>query len=150
MSQGRRAVLLGGLPIFLIFASTALDAKTTAHSPRLGDKLYDECINRTSTNSDWADCGGEYLERLEKNLNFAWKRALASLATDDRTYLIIEQRAWLRYRDLSCKYWSAPDAGRESQVLDFPLCRAAITSERITNLNAINDQMHEGEPHGRS
>jgi uncharacterized protein YecT (DUF1311 family) len=112
--------------------------------PASADPVYDKCIDRTATNAEWAGCGAEYLERLDRALNIAWKKAISSL--DDqktRAELLAEQRAWIKFRDASCQIYANGYFGREGQVLHFVGCRAAIIEARISDLKGVYELTHQ-------
>lgn len=106
--------------------------------PARADPAYDQCIARTSTNAQWAACGTAYLKRLDDALNSAWKKAASSLQDErSRADLLREQRAWIKFRDESCKLYANGSFGREGQVVHFIECRASVIAARISGLNAI-------------
>lgn len=110
---------------------------------RPGDELYDECATRANnapTRAAWASCSREYLERVDKKLNVAWKRTLASVHhKQSRLDLVAEQRAWMRYSTSACKYL-ADEAGIDGRLIHYPLCRAKVIDARIANLDEIWSQ----------
>jgi len=109
----------------------------------LADPAYDKCIERTSTNSEWAGCGAAYLKRLDGALNVAWKKATASLGDQrSRAQLLEEQRAWIKFKDASCQPFANGSFGREGQVVHYVECRAAIFEARISDLNNISKLAH--------
>ena len=83
------------------------------------------------------------LDRLEAALNTAWKDAQASVDQQTQKDLLAEQRAWLKFRDSSCRFWASGSYGRDGQVLYFIQCRAEITRTRISDLNEISEFMRE-------
>lgn len=112
-------------------------------TPASADTAYDQCIQRSSTNLEWAECGDALLQRLDIALNAAWKKANASIDEQSRKDLLAEQRAWLKFRDASCMFWANGSFGREGQVLHFFGCRAAITKARIADLEGVNEFLHQ-------
>lgn len=109
------------------------------------DTAYNQCLDSTSTLLEWGDCGEAWLDRLEVELNSAWKRALGSVDAEGQKALLKEQRAWLNFRDSSCTFWAEGSYGRNGQIVDFIGCRAAIIEARISDLNSIYDAMRERE-----
>ena len=121
--------------IIAVLAGFAPVPGSPATSPA---KPYDKCIDGSSTNPEWAGCGATELERLEKLLNDAWKKARSVMDDEQsRTDLLREQRAWLKFRDMSCTYYANGQFGREGQVLHYYGCRAAITEARIAALSNL-------------
>jgi len=97
---------------------------------------WQKCVNATTTNVDWAQCGQEEIDRQEAHLNAAWKQAYACFDGDkamakEKQVFLAEQRLWLKWKDASCNYYADGEAfGREGQVVSFPSCRAAIIAQR--------------------
>ena len=115
----------------LIFA-----AALSSTPPSFGD-TYQKCVDRTSTNTEWASCGEAYLKHLDDALNVAWKTAYASLDRPSRTQFLKKQRAWVRFKDASCGFYANGSSGREGQVLHFYVCRGAILEARISDLRGL-------------
>jgi len=133
--------------------SLAIFVALDLHAAKAGEltKEYTDCINRTSSNSDWDDCGVAEINRQEARLNSAWQKALLLFDGTDQTSrdakasLIEEERLWIKWKDAACKFYypSKPGdasegwAGREGEVLHAPGCKAAIISERATFLEDL-------------
>lgn len=114
------------------FARAAVDEANGAEAP-LAD-----CIEHSDgTNTAWAVCGGAEVERQEQRLNAAWAKASAQLDPKSRADLLVEQRAWVSFKDKSCLYFANGQWGRQGQVLEFPACRAAIVAERAQYLESL-------------
>lgn len=135
------AVLLGLLGIILWAAS----AQAQQGSKPAVKSSYDACMERAQTNVDYQDCGSAELKRQEARLAATWKAAYASLIVDSvvtdeerqaRQALLEEQRAWIRYKDLSCLHWQH-GYGREGQVIHFYLCRIDVLKERERHLREV-------------
>jgi len=133
------AVLLGLLGIILWAASAQAQQRA---KPAPAKSSYDVCMERAQTNVDYQDCGCAELKRQEARLAATWKAAYASLIVDSvvtdeerqaRQALLEEQRAWIRYKDLSCLHWRHGN-GREGQVIHFYFCRIAVLKERERHL----------------
>ncbi len=133
------AVLLGLLGIILWAASAQAQQRA---KPAPAKSSYDVCMERAVTNVEMQDCGSAELKRQEARLAATWKAAYASLIVDSvvsdevrqaRQALLEEQRAWIRYKDLSCLHWQH-GSGREGQVIHFYLCRIDVLRERERQL----------------
>lgn len=104
------------------------------------DEAYDRCMEVSDgTNTDWAQCSGEYLARLDEQLNDAWQRVFPEVTPAGQVLLRTEQRAWNTFKEASCLYYGNWDCGREGQVLHMPLCRAKIIEQRIDYLNELSE-----------
>jgi uncharacterized protein YecT (DUF1311 family) len=55
---------------------------------------------------------GLYLEykKADKELNLAYNKLKSKLKSVDQTALVNAQKAWLKYRDLNCKFTSQEDS----------------------------------------
>jgi uncharacterized protein YecT (DUF1311 family) len=112
-------------------------------TPASAVDAYGHCLGSSATNLEWGECGEALLNRLEAALNSAWKGATASVDQQTQKDLLAEQRAWLKFRDSSCRFWANGSYGRDGQVLYFIQCRAEITNNRISELNRIGEFMRE-------
>lgn len=120
----------------LAFATTCL---LQAIGPARADDAYDQCLQASDgTNAGWSECGGDYLDRLDAELNDTWKAVFPGMTTDGKASLRAEQRAWNDFKELSCLHLANGDYGREGQVLQFPICRGTIIEQRIGYLNTLN------------
>jgi len=128
-------------PAFGFFFAAAL----AWASPALADDAYDQCMESTSTNPEWAGCGEAYMKRLDDALNATWEKANASIDVQSRRELRAEQRAWLKFRDSSCLFWASGAYGREGQVVHFYGCRAGVIEARIADLNQVYALMNQDE-----
>lgn len=96
---------------------------------------YKRCVDAHTTNRDWAVCGDQEIARQEAEVTDVWKAAYAAMKQNDPKAaddLLREQRAWIRFKDSACDYYYDDKmTGRESQVLDFAICKASLIAERI-------------------
>jgi uncharacterized protein YecT (DUF1311 family) len=111
----------------LLFSATAAQA----------DDVYDKCINASSDNAAWAQCGGALIQREDAKLTTVWKRLFATTSGQTKLDLLAEQRAWIAFREASCKFYANGDYGREGQVLDYPACVAGVIADRTRALGQL-------------
>jgi uncharacterized protein YecT (DUF1311 family) len=110
------------------------------------DDPYRTCLDDAETNSAFSDCGTIALARQESRLAAVWDSVIIVLQRDSalvpedtvdsnrrRQALLDEQRAWIRYSDLACRYW-LEGAGREGVVLHYPLCKVGVIAHREEDL----------------
>ena len=129
------------MAILGLLASAAMAAAT----PTAAD-TWQQCISNSMTNVEWSCCGTTYLNRLDADLNVAWKKANAALPDRrSRTQLLVEQRAWLRFRHASCQVYANGAFGREGQAIHFVGCRGEIIEARIVTLKGIYEISHQDE-----
>lgn len=116
------------------FAALALCALSGA---AVADDAYDRCINGSDgTNQAFADCGAGWVQREEDRLNGTWKRVFPLVEGDTKAALLAEQRAWIPYKEASCRLYAAGDFGREGVVIRSPTCRAELIADRSRQLDA--------------
>lgn len=110
-----------------VLASTS--AQTSA-----GEKAWIACIDRTTANTEWAECGGTYIRWADVALNAEWKRLLAVAQNRNRTDLIAEERVWVAYREKACRFYANGEQGREGQVEHYQNCLAHMIERRTAEL----------------
>ena len=142
--SSRRAMLVTALALFSIppFAGAS--------------SQYDECMKDKSTNLEWSQCGSAEIARQEARLAAAWTKALScfsSRKTEEEASRIKEQfidaqNLWIKWKNVACDFYTRPGSGRESQVVDFPICEAEIISQRATWLENFAKQESQGEAVG--
>jgi len=126
-------------------ASIAFAQEPTDGVHGAGAPLADCIEHSDGTNTAWAICGGAEVERQEQRLNAAWKRVSPMLDPQSRADLLVEQRAWISFKDKSCLYLANGQRGRQGQVLEFPACRAAVIAERADELESLAQDLEEGD-----
>lgn len=109
------------------------------------DPVYDTCIDQSDgTNAAWSACGGAWLKREDDRLNTAWRNVFSKATGQTKTDLLVEQRAWIDFKEKSCAFLANGDFGREGQALHFASCRAGVISERTGALDRIRGML-DGE-----
>ena len=138
----------------IAFAALIVSALIWGSSPSKAagpSNKYSKCINRTTTNFDWRQCGAAEINRQETHLASSWKKALTCFDESDQTQrdakqsLIAEERLWINWKDEACKFYEPSRegdsdqgfAGREGQVLAMPSCRAEIIAQRAAFLDGL-------------
>jgi uncharacterized protein YecT (DUF1311 family) len=112
--------------------------------PAHADDEYKACIDKTVTNTEWAECGGDYIKREEKKMNEVWGKLMEIVEDETKTSLQAEQEAWEAFRETACQFYADPVAfGREGQVLSFPSCVAETVAARTLQLR---DYLREIDP----
>lgn len=120
----------------LFFALPFFLAAIPAHA----DPGYDRCVDTAATNADYAACGTAMLARREAELNREWKAAYARLDAATKRMLLDEQRAWIAFKDKSCRFWTSGAFGREGQVIHFHVCRELVLEQRINYLKSLGER----------
>ena len=110
---------------------------------------YKKCMDVATTNYEFGQCSGAEITRQEQLLNDAWLKVLPRMkeyGPDAGHLLESEQKAWLTYKDVSCKFFSSDDPGtgafgREGTVIHFGNCRARVIAMRTKELNDLLEFM---------
>lgn len=84
-------------------------------------------------------CSQEEYEREGIRLNKNYKELVAKLDTSRRTQLKEVQLAWIKFRDLQCKYDASLYEGGSMQPLIQANCLLYITKQRNKDIKAMLD-----------
>ena len=128
--------------MFLLIGVVLLSSVITLISTAYGDDLstqYRDCVNRTTSNYDWGQCGGHAVARQDARLNTAWKTALKCFDDSDQTQkdakqaLIEEERLWIIWKEKACNFDLRVVKGKSwtPQVVGQGLSQIALASSRI-------------------
>lgn len=90
--------------------------------------------NRPSTTVEEANCFAKASDVADMELNRLYAQARAALSPAERKDLLEAQRAWLKYRDLTCAAEYHLYGGGTGGPVTQNACLAAITRERIATL----------------
>jgi uncharacterized protein YecT (DUF1311 family) len=133
------------LPAALVFFAGLVASPTTVLAR---DLTSAPCMQRATSNTQFAACTGSLVKDADMRLNASWKRLLALVGgskTPRGAALLNEQRAWIAFREKACTgFWQ--DQGREAQVLHGPLCIAQIIDDRATDLSTRVTQLTQDQP----
>ena len=97
------------------------------------------CIDRTTTNDEWGRCGGDYIRRVDMELNSKWTELMAATQGQTKADLVTEEKAWIAYKETACRFYENGDWGREGQVLHGPACLAQVIERRTRQLSIYLD-----------
>ena len=124
--------------LLLILAITALAGSAT---PAFGKTVHSKpwrChISEHGTNPEWTACMGREVQSQEGRLNRAWQTVLPLLPEKSKADLLVEERAWIAYKETSCSMWANGDWGREGVVLSWGSCRSAVVGARADALEDL-------------
>ena len=90
--------------------------------------------NRPSSTAEEAECFAKALNAADKELNAFYARVQSVLIPEERADLLETQRAWLKYRDLTCAAEYKLYGGGTGGPVTRLACLAAVTQERIATL----------------
>jgi len=90
--------------------------------------------HKPSTTADEASCFAKALEAADVEMNGVSARIRSVLNPNEREELLEAQRAWLKYRDLTCTAeYHRYSGGTGGPVTRFA-CLSAVTQERVATL----------------
>ena len=94
-----------------------------------------DCSNQ-QTQTDMNICSYKKYQKVNNELNSVYKKAMIELKNSNKALLLKEnQRVWLKYRDLTCKFEAGP---REESGTIWPLihnnCMVRLTQYRVKEI----------------
>jgi uncharacterized protein YecT (DUF1311 family) len=92
--------------------------------------------NKPSTTAAEAACFATSAETADRELNRLYEQVRSVLDTEERNDLLEAQRAWLKYRDLTCAAEYNLYGGGTGGPVTRSACMAAVTTGRIVTLKA--------------
>jgi uncharacterized protein YecT (DUF1311 family) len=90
--------------------------------------------NRPSSTVEEANCFAKASDTADGELNSLYARVRSVLNAEERSDLLEAQRAWLKYRDLTCTAEYKLYGGGTGGPVTRMACLAAITQERVSTL----------------
>lgn len=85
-------------------------------------------------------CSGKEYEQEDAKLNKTYQRLLPLIAPEEKEPLKKLQLAWIRFRDLECKFESDQYSGGTMEPLVYATCMSRVTRQRTKDLE---DQIKE-------
>ena len=84
--------------------------------------------------SQSGDCFYRSLQASDRELNAVYRRVIAGLRQSDRNELVTAQRAWIRYRDGTCRAERGLYSGNASAPTAVLACLDVVTRQRTATL----------------
>ena len=126
-------------PAWLLATAGVLLCAALAHAQteteRFGDE-YQTC--NTGQTQSTVECVDKLIQIWEARLNGAYERALDKLPAARQDGLRAAQRAWIEYRDTSCR-WYASGAGSIAR-LESVECMRSLTAARALELQEVIEE----------
>ena len=73
---------------------------------------YLSCMDKSNGNTAaMTDCISAETARQDARLNENYKRLISKVSTKRKNTLLEAQRAWLKFRDANCRFYSDPEGG---------------------------------------
>ena len=105
----------------------------------------ENCLSQAKNSSDTARCYALELERVDKDLNAAYRDALRKIAALEqlnpeqrkgvRDLLVSAQRSWILFRDSDCGAVSAAFGSGTGHAIGELECRIQLTRHRTEELS---------------
>lgn len=116
--------------IFSVFFSTSALAT---------DKLESNCLQKAQSQVELNDCAAQTYKNADGEMNTAYKKVMDMLKSspEKSKALLQAQRAWLKFRDADCAFFSSNSAGGSINAMNNALCLSERTTERTNSLNKI-------------
>lgn len=96
-----------------------------------------DCQN-AQTQTDMNICAGQDYAQADKQLNQTYQAYRARLDAEHQQSLKIVQLAWIKYRDLHCKFASQDSEGGSIHALEVASCLTEKTRQRTAELTQLN------------
>jgi uncharacterized protein YecT (DUF1311 family) len=98
---------------------------------------YSGCMDKSNGNTaEMTDCIAAETKRQDARLNENYKRLVSKLSAKRKNTLQGAQRAWVKFRDANCSFYSDPDGG-SAALLDGRDCLLQATANRATELKNL-------------
>ena len=117
---------------FLFSALFVCSASTPALSQHMN--AAGVSCNQPSSTVEEAGCFARASDAADKELNSLYAKARTVLNTEERNDLLEAQRAWLKYRDLTCTAEYKLYGGGTGGPVTRMACLEALTRERVATL----------------
>lgn len=98
----------------------------------------DDCAD-AQTQADINACIGSAYKASDKRLNDLYGQYRQRLDAGQKKALTAAQKAWLNYRDLSCKFETSSVEGGSGYPMAYSNCLKAMTDNRIKELQTLSD-----------
>ena len=120
------------LLLALIALAPALACAQERYSPR-----FKSCMDKAAgVTASMIECITAETRAQDVRHNDNYKALQATLAPARKAELLEAQRAWIRYRDLNCRFHADPDGGSLARVLGNE-CVLKATAERASELKGM-------------
>ncbi len=94
-------------------------------------------VSHAQTQSDMNQSANADYKKADAELNKAYREVLNKLDASGKTDLKAAQNAWIKYRDLDCKFQSSGAAGGAVQAMVVAGCMTDKTVARTKELNGL-------------
>lgn len=99
---------------------------------------YTRDCNQAATQAEMNGCAAQDLSQADAELNQTYLAYRAKLRPSQQNQIRDVQLAWLKYRDLSCRFESANVSGGSAAGMVLQNCLADKTRQRARELQALS------------
>ncbi|WP_421846259.1 lysozyme inhibitor LprI family protein [Novosphingobium sp.] len=106
------------------------------------------CVETPQTNYEIGQCSAVEVIKADQRMTAAWRKPLKDVGgskTQTGQTLLVEQRAWIAFREKACQEYQNPDLGRDAQIVDGPMCVANIINDRAKDLESRYQLNHQDQ-----
>lgn len=103
--------------------------------------------NRSGSTAEMKKCADDDYRVADRKLNQVYQQLTPKIQGEEKQRLIAAQRAWIQFRDTSCKFESAEALGGTLEGLLFTNCLTKMTTNRTAELQGyIAQRVSDGKP----
>jgi len=103
----------------------------------IGLDSYAAGCDQAQTQAEMNQCAAEALNQADSDLNATYLAYREKLNTQQKNQLRDVQLAWIKYRDLACKFDSVSSTGGSLHSMALQSCLAEKTRSRTLELNKL-------------
>ena len=144
---------------FLVSVALAVTvAPAASNQEQWDDKEEQQCFDTAMTQPAMTGCANAAYKRADARLNVQWAKTAAAFKRVDQfnkesgreadafDNLLKGQRAWLTYRQATCRAQGLVNAGGTIAGMNELLCLASITGVRTKELFELSQNPNSDEP----
>jgi uncharacterized protein YecT (DUF1311 family) len=128
------------------FVATAALFLTPGHALRAAAAAGDDACAAAQTQLEITECHGREFQRMDHQLNEAYRPLLAALDPEHQEKLKVAQRAWVTFRDADCALDASQALHGSLEGTLLYMCKTSMTKDRIAALanikKSLADYMH--------
>lgn len=99
----------------------------------VSDVIAKDC-SRLLAQMDMNNCENENFEKADAQLNSAYQTKLSTPTLKQKHALIVEQRKWVKNRDLHCESMTSDSIGGSIHQMELAICMTKLTKKRTREL----------------
>jgi uncharacterized protein YecT (DUF1311 family) len=132
-----------------ILAALLVSPGTSVSQPADNQMAQGIQCNENGTTAEMKACAERDYKIADRKLNQVYRQLIAEVSGEEKQRLIAAERAWIGFRDASCKFEAAQALGGTLEGLLFTGCLAEMTGDRTSDLEKYLAQSQEKPQTGR-